>query len=109
LGKREVGWELNETIRRGRLPWEKEKEAGSRTKNSEEPECLGKKRRRQDSDGQSQTSQISLGKREGGWKENEPGRRARLAWEKEKEVERRMKQSEEPDSHGTKRKRLEAE
>jgi hypothetical protein len=48
-----------------------------------------------------------LGKREGGWEENEPVRRARLAWEKEKEAGRRMSMSEEPDWLGKKRTRLE--
>jgi hypothetical protein len=50
-----------------------------------------------------------LGKREEGSKENEKVRTARMGWEKAKQVGSRMKQSEEPDCHGKKRRRLEAE
>jgi hypothetical protein len=50
-----------------------------------------------------------LGKREGGWKENEHVRRARLAWEKENEAGMRLKESHEPDWLGKKRSRLGAE
>jgi hypothetical protein len=71
------------------LPCEKEKETGSRMSKSEEPDWLGK--------------------REGGWKENERVRRARVAEEKEKEAGRRMKESDEPHWHGKKRRRVEGE
>jgi hypothetical protein len=50
-----------------------------------------------------------MGKREGGWEENEPVRRARLAWETEKEAGRRMKESEEPDWLRKKSRRLDGE
>jgi hypothetical protein len=50
-----------------------------------------------------------LGKREGGWTENERVRRGSMAWEKEKEAGRRMKESEEADWLGKKRRRLEGE
>jgi hypothetical protein len=50
-----------------------------------------------------------LGKRELEWKENETVRTARMAWEKEKKADRRMKKSEEPDLVWKKRRRLEAE
>jgi hypothetical protein len=78
-------------------------------KQSEEPDCRGKKRRRLEGEGKCQKSQIDLGKRERGGKENETVRRARLPWDKGKEVGRRMKQSEEPDRFGKKRPRLDAE
>jgi hypothetical protein len=44
LGKREGGWKENDRVRRGRLTFEKEKEAGRRMKESEEADWLGKKR-----------------------------------------------------------------
>jgi hypothetical protein len=50
-----------------------------------------------------------LGKRDGGWKENERVGRARVASEKEKEAGQRMNKSEEPDWLGKKRRRLEGQ
>jgi hypothetical protein len=50
-----------------------------------------------------------MGKREGGWKENERVRRARLAGEKEKEVGRRMNLAEEPDWQRKQRRRVDGE
>jgi hypothetical protein len=48
LGKREIDWKENEPVRRGRVPWENEKEAGRRMNLSEEPDWLRKKSRRLD-------------------------------------------------------------
>jgi hypothetical protein len=91
------------------LAWENEKEAKRRMKESEEADWLGKKRNRLKEQCKSQKSQMGLGKREIGWKENERVRRARLAWEKEKEAGSKMKNSEDPDCLGKKRRRLEKE
>jgi hypothetical protein len=86
MGNREGGRKQKEKVSRGRFPWEHEKDAGSRMKESEEADCLGKKRRRQEAESTCQKSHIAMGTRERGRKQNDNVRRGRLPWEKENAI-----------------------